>query len=80
MTTQQPLSLRLADELETSATFEMPLTWLPKELNDAAAELRRLHAKNEVLREALRKAVNRQGFSNEELISARAALAQGEKT
>jgi len=55
MTTKKPLALKLADALESSATFEIPLTWLPKELNDAAAELRRLQAEVEALRSAITK-------------------------
>ena len=50
--TCSPLALKLADELETSATFVMPFDWLPKELNAAAAELRRLYEENVRLAEA----------------------------
>ena len=50
-----PLALKLADDLEATATFEMPFDWIPEELNNAAAEFRRLaavEAENEALREA----------------------------
>ena len=73
-----PLALRLADLCETLSGISD--AYDEHAYRDAAAELRRQHAEIEALREALRKAVNRQGFSNEELILARAALAQGEKT
>jgi hypothetical protein len=45
MSTEQPLALRLADHLEQFRSF-------PSDL-EAAAELRRLHAENEFLKQAL---------------------------
>lgn len=49
MTTEQPLALKLADELMDGMSDEH---W--NQLNaDAAAELRRLHTENEALRSAL---------------------------
>lgn len=58
--TTQPEALRLADVLST-ADADMSLTdgfiWVkisPTELDDAAAELRRLHEANQELVEALR--------------------------
>jgi prefoldin subunit 5 len=84
MTTEQPLALRLADDtqrlVEKLRRTPTPLSEVIPHIQKQADELRRQHAEIAKLREALRKAVNRQGFSNAELISARAVLAQGEKT
>jgi hypothetical protein len=78
-----PLALRLADELEWQTHWK-----------DLAAELRRLHAENEVLREALKEAglfmhhawcnvqMNEYSFEklNKTMQVVDAAIAQGEKT
>jgi hypothetical protein len=68
MTTEQPLALRLADDLDDD----------PMGYGQHAAELRRLHDENEALR-GFAQEVRRTGDTR--LASmAIAALAQGEKT
>ena len=59
MSTQQPEALRLADELEAAPAFANSRGTINLELSssmaeEAAAELRRLHALNAELLEALR--------------------------
>jgi hypothetical protein len=49
MTPEQPLALRLADDIDAVPEIGAD----PDMLQDAAAELRRLHAENEAMREAL---------------------------
>jgi hypothetical protein len=91
MNTEQPLALRLADDIEAVAKTALDDRSVRyKELNDAAAccaaaaELRRQHAEIEALREALKTAVCQNEhdmlMTGEELRQARAALAKGEKT
>jgi hypothetical protein len=78
----EPEALRLADELDG-----IPLADMTEALaDDAAAELRRLHALNGELLEALKLAVRQNEhdmlMTGEELRNARAAIARakGEKT
>ena len=49
--TEKPLALKLADQLEDQV--ETTSRWSADKCDEAAAELRRLHADNEALREAL---------------------------
>ena len=69
MKTEQPLALKLADELEA----EFPL------MVDTAAELRRQHAEIEALRADLLKCKHEAGSPETVWKTATAALAQGEK-
>jgi hypothetical protein len=77
MTTEQPLALRLADWLQRHEA--LGIAW-----DTAGDELRRLHAENEALREALQAILDdRTPWGNQAASMAhiaRAALAQGEKT
>ena len=77
MNIKQPLALTLADKLEQQFPIGTAQGYLDGE---AAAELRRLHAENEVLREALLHISTTVNMHSQELHIARAALAlQGEK-
>ncbi len=78
--TEQPLALRLADLIDYNTKYDLELTGTGIE-EQAATELRRLHAENEALRQALDLIAKTGPDARQCCDIARAALARaGEKT
>ncbi len=83
MNTEQPLAVRLADSIDYHTKYDLELAGTGID-EQAAAELRRLHAENEALRQALRQLIEVSAHLDAcqaTVGHARAALARaGEKT
>lgn len=85
---EQPTALRLADILEDHIAVDIDGHWSQEQVDRSAAELRRLHALNQELLEALKELVAQNEtsmfavqISGASLSNARAAIAKatGEK-